>query len=177
MYYKNIKEPVSNFLRVVDYKSLFSNVKSNHDFIKYPVVKALTSYGFYWFKERKILLRRNVKVFRIVKEFQGPIHTDFYNKKGTEFAFNFVYEGNGEMQWVEDINGEVLFVNNKDDVYPVYTNVTSCNIIEKWNGSAALVKTDTFHRIVTQNEERYCLSFRTVFGTFPETFEEAAELI
>jgi hypothetical protein len=178
MYFKELDERFDNFLQIVDYKSIFSSTsKDVHKFILYPTDRVLTAQGFSWFKEKGFTLRNKVKIFKILPNCSGPIHVDAFENLGTKFAFNFVCSGHGEMQWVDNIDGDSYLINYNGECYPGIKNIRSFNIVERWPGASALVKTDSFHRVITTSEERYCISIRTVTGSFPKTFEEAVKII
>jgi hypothetical protein len=173
MYFKELDKRFDNFLQIVNYEPYFSGPVRDHDFILYPTSQALTARGISWFKDNGFILRNKVKVFKIISNYSGPIHIDAFDNIGTKFAFNFVYSGQGEMQWIDNIDGESYIIDNNQERYPGFKNIRSFDIVERWSGTSALVKTDSFHRVITTSNDRYCISVRTVSGSFPRTFEEA----
>jgi hypothetical protein len=173
MYFKELNKRFDNFLQIVDYEPYFSSLERDHYFVRYPTFQALTAQGISWFKDNGFVLRNEVKVFKINSNCSGPIHIDAFDNLGTKFAFNFVYSGHGEMQWVDNIDGDLCMIDYKEEQFPIFKNIRSFNVVERWSGTSALVKTDSFHRVITTANNRYCISVRTVSGSFPRTFEEA----
>ena len=148
-----------------------------HSWCSIPITDFLTEEGIKWFADRNLALRSTAFVFKIIKNFEGPIHIDSVGSVSAGFAFNFVISGYGSMQWVNNIEGNENVSYNNDSKYIMYNNVKSFDVTDTWTGNAALVRIDVPHRIISFDEERYCVSIRTQLGTNPKTFEDAVHMI
>jgi len=176
LYYKNLPRELLQFVKFIDAHNLLKGIYG-HNWIIIPTTNFLTSEGIEWFTNKKIFLRNTVKVFKIEKNFKGPVHSDAYGPFDVEYAFNFVISGQGEMQWVDNIQGTQKISNTNNSLYTIYTDVKSLDIIDTWNGDLGIVRVNVPHRVVTTNEERYCVSVRTIIGSYPKTFEDAVNII
>jgi hypothetical protein len=148
--------------------------RSTHYWNTWDLSMFFTKEGLNWFSDRGIVLQSFGNLFRAPANFEAPIHTDV----PSEFALNFVLEGYGEMQWVE-AEGEKeskVFVTENGGVYPYtrYKSISKVDVLDKWTGDMALVRTTNFHRIKTMEVDRICLSVRP---TTYYSFEEAARLL
>lgn len=171
MYYKELPKELLQFTKSIDYESLLKD-KTGHDWCTIPITHFLTVEGIQWFTNKKIFLRPKANVFKIVKNYQGPIHAELTS--GTEFAINIVINGYGEMQWINNIDATQYDSTVNGSTYTRFNDVRSFNIVEVWTGTAALVKVSAPHRVVSTDVDRYCVNIRT---SSPKTFEEALELI
>ena len=96
------------------------------------------------------------------------MHTD----QPFTWALNFVFEGHGELQWV-DIDADYIFTKHavmSGEIfrYKKYTTIRNISTKESWSGTSALIRVDLPHRIVTNNNHRISLSLvsRYTFQTF-----------
>jgi hypothetical protein len=171
MNYKDLPRELLQFTKPIDYQTLLKG-KTGHDWVIIPTAAFLTEEGIYWFTSRNIIIQKTLSVFKGVKNNQGPIHMDT-----RRFALNFVISGHGKMEWVGDIVGTetVSYANNANFVK--WVDVNSFNIIDTWSGDLGIVKIDTPHRIVTADEDRYCVSIRVTPGIGAQTFEQAVKEI
>jgi hypothetical protein len=127
----------------------------------------LSDEGIRWFSDKGFALQGSAALFRAPANFDSPIHRD------EPFAFNFVLQGYGEMQWVE-AEGDLEVNTYEYYTYERYKTVSRVNILDKWTGDIALVKSSIFHRIHTMEVDRICLSVR---ANNRLSFEEAARLL
>jgi hypothetical protein len=171
MNYKDLPKELRQFTKSIDYETLLKD-KSRHDWCNIPINDFLTNDGLSWFSARSIFIQPTALVFKIIKNHEGIIHLD-----NEQFAFNFVLSGHGKMQWVDNIIGNEILANHNGAKYGKYTDVTACRIIDTWSGDLGIVRINIPHRVVTTDEERYCVSIRTIQGTGVKTFEEAIEAI
>ena len=193
MNYVNLPRYIRDFLIPHDNLSELVPVVDGHKGISCPLTKFVSAEGIGWFKQQGIRLKSSIILFRARCNTEGPAHIDSPYIDNTSrpglhlYAFNFVLEGRGEMQWVEvaehtlkpfvrpvvDLAGTVL------DVYtgiPIVKQVSGSKItvLDTWTGDTGFVNIETFHRIVTTDVDRVCLSVRAYF-LFP--FEQAAKQV
>jgi len=189
MNYINLPSYVRDFLITHDNLSELVPVVNGHSGLFYPTTKFITSAGFDWFNQHGIELRPNCLLFRARCNTEGPAHID-----GTSLdlesqpiphvcAFNFVLEGHGEMQWVEvdeyttngDFKHNVPGTTTRAAVQIVkQVPGSKITVLDTWTGDTGFVRIETFHRIVTTDVDRVCLSVR---ACFPLPFEEAAKQV
>ena len=179
MNYINLPSYVRDFLITHDNLSELVPVVNDHSGIIYPTTKFITSAGFDWFNKHGIELRPNCVLFKAKCNTEGSAHIDgpMLDLESQPIphicAFNFVLEGHGEMQWVEvgeyTTNGD--FKNNKIVKQLPGSKIT---VLDTWTGDTGFVRIETFHRIVTTDVDRVCLSVR---ACFPLPFEEAAKQV
>jgi hypothetical protein len=168
--YFNLPSKFELFIKKFDYVSLAHN-KQKHDYVKLSTRLVLNEYGNIWFKKKGFKLQTIFLLFRIPKNFIGHIHYDNVTENHSKYGFNYVLDGQGIMQWVDDrVYQDIDYVNNK--------TVKDCFITDSWNGNMALVRTNTLHRVVNiGNTDRYVASFRTVDNSYPNSFEDACSLL
>jgi len=173
-----LPEELRKCIKQIDYKSLAPK-ESGHRWNYILLNDVLTLEGIQWFLSRKIFLRGDVHLFRLPKNSEGAIHIDGVesNEKVVDYAFNFVIEGHGEMQWIDNIVGTEDIYDLEYSNYVAYSNVESYNVIDTWSGDMALVRINVPHRVVTTDTDRYCISLRTLPHMHPTTFDEVVKLI
>jgi hypothetical protein len=171
-----LPEELKSYIKQIDYESLGPK-ESGHKWNYISIHDVLTVEGIRWFLSRKIFLRGDVHLFRLPKHSQGAIHIDGYDVDSLDYAFNFVVSGYGEMQWIDNIVGQEQVFDLDYSKYVAFNDVTSCNIVDTWDGDMALVRINVPHRIVTSDKDRYCISLRTLSHMQPKTFDEVAKLI
>ena len=176
MNYIPLPKEFAQLTKPIDYVNLLKN-KIGHDWIYIPITDFLTDEGINFFASKKFVLNEKITLFKCVRGTVGPIHIDTIVNSNNDYAFNFVLSGNGTMEWLSDIKGKCLISNANNGHYLVYKDVESCNVTESWSGDLALVKINLPHRVVAFDTDRYCVSVRTVPGSFPKTFEDAVNMI
>ena len=179
MNYINLPRYVREFLIKHDNLSELIPVANGHTGLFYPTATFITTEGFDWFSNRGIQLRPNCLLFRARCHTEGLAHIDgtsldLESQPGPHLcAFNFVLEGRGEMQWVEvgEYTTDGDFKNKK-----IVTQVpgSTTTVLDTWTGDTAFVRIETFHRIVTTDVDRVCLTVRALF---PSPFEHAAKQV
>lgn len=172
MNHKDLPRELLQFTKPIDYQTLLKD-KSGHDWIFIPTTDFLTEEGISWFTSRNIIIRKTVSLFKGVRNNQGPMHKDT-----SRVAFNFVLSGHGKMEWVSDIIGTVTisYANNTKG-FLKWADVNDFTINDTWCGDLGIVKIDTPHRLVTTDEDRYCVSIRVVPGMGIQSFEEAVKAV
>jgi hypothetical protein len=173
--YLNLPNKMENFLKKFNYINLTKDI-SNHNWKYIPVDFALTNKGKQWFVDKKIPLRKYASVFKIPKNFEGPIHTDMHQSEKTDCAFNFVLSGHGEMQWVKNLKATEYTFNFNGADYNRYKDIESFDISDVWTGNVGLVRINVPHRVVTTDTDRYCLSIRLEKDSSLNTFDELSKL-
>ena len=173
MYYINLPEYVKNFTKVIPHKDLLKHV-NGHDWCQILTKEFLTDDGIDWFLTKGIKLKSTALLFKIPGNFEGPIHSENHAKNN--FAFNFVIEGKGQMQWIENIQATTKPSTANNTNYTVYTDINSFEIADVWEGDIGLVRIDIPHRVVSYLE-RYCVSIRTVYDSAPKIFDDAVHMI
>ena len=175
--YKELDEDFLNFgIQKINYKELFdSNITTPHFWIDQKVEDIFTPEGLDFFAQRQIKLRETTRIFKLNAGITSLIHID---SEYYDAALNFVVEGDGEMQWCEvdgpAITGSYTQSNSFAGSYKAFTNYTTLKVIEKWNGKCAAVNISVPHRMIGGNQDRYCISVRTVQDQF---FKDVIELI
>ncbi len=173
--YINLPNEIRNFLKEFNYIDLTKNL-SNHDWKYIPLDIALTEEGKQWFFDKKIPLQNYALIFKIPKNFEGPIHTDTHVSAKTNCAFNFVLSGHGEMQWLTNLKATEYTYKFKGANYNRYKDIESFDILDVWTGDVGLVRINVPHRVVTTDTDRYCLSIRLEKDSSPNTFDELSKL-
>jgi len=181
-YYKSLSTDLKRFVKPVDHVELTSSIPmKKHGWVNVPLTSILTNEGILFFKSKGLLLNNTQQIFKCDSNMSSQIHIDDLL---THFGYNIVLDGHGEMQWISDIEGDRIeepTTNiSKSAVFPSrwvkWDNVKTYKIDEVWSGESALVRIDIPHRIVTKDVARYVLALRTLKGSFPRTFEEAAQI-
>jgi hypothetical protein len=162
IFYKDLPDnAASTFLKEIDLKQC--DHITTHNWILVDTDDCLTSEGKKWFKDRGIVPYNRSLLFKATANLEHPLHTD---SDVLSAGFNFVLGGKGEMQWAGDIEADIVSskksVPGYDFYFTSYENVKKLTVINKWHGSAGLVRIDRPHRIVTYSEPRYCLSIRPI---------------
>ena len=173
-YYKPLPEFINNFLiKPTDPISLVNGI-AGHGWTMYNTEQFVTKQGQDWFKKNQIIVNPTSQYFICTANTVGPVHTD-----QSGWALNFIFEGHGEMQWV-DIDADYII--NKHTVpsgetvaYKKYTTVRNMSIKESWSGTSALVRVNIPHRIITNNIHRICISLRSKHK-WP-TFDKMCQII
>lgn len=173
-YYYNLPFDIVRLTKPFDHK-LLAPRSEKHDWKIIWTNKFLTEEGIKWFSDRGFSLREGAHLHRVPGNTEGPIHTDATHEDQIHYAFNFVIDGQGIMQWVSDIEGNVNYINHNTKDYDQYFSVKSCKVIESWNGTAALVRINAPHRIIGYSD-RYTVSLRFQPPS-PKTFEEALDIL
>jgi hypothetical protein len=179
-YYKPLPEFINNFIiKPKDPSDLVKGI-TGHSWTCYNTEQFLTKQGQDWFKQHQIILTPTSQYFICDSNTTGSVHTD----QPFTWGLNFIFEGHGEMQWV-DIDADYIF--NKHTVpsgetviYKKYTTIRNISIIKSWSGISALVRINVPHRIVTNNSHRICISLRPTFPNSKykgQTFEEMCQII
>jgi hypothetical protein len=174
-YYKSLPEFINNFIiKPEDPVSLVKGI-TGHAWTTYDTNQFLTKQGQDWFKRHQIILTPTTQYFICDANTAGAVHTD----QPITWALNFIFEGHGEMQWV-DIDADYIFKrqtvpSGETFVYKKYTTVRNISINESWSGTSALVRVDVPHRIVTNNTHRICLSLRPKYKF--QTFDKICQII
>jgi hypothetical protein len=177
MHYKDLPRELLQFTKPIDYETLLK-YKFGHDWTYIYVNDFLTEEGLLWFSSRNFFLRKDVQLFKIVKNYVGTFHSDSYsNDNGIEFAFNFVLSGQGTMQWADDIIGNKVIVKHNNTSYEKYHDAKDFKILDEWSGDLGIVKINAMHRVVNKNQHRYCASIRVIPGLGIQTFDEAVAAI
>lgn len=172
--YLDLPSYLHNFVKSVDYKPL-CHVGEYHGWTYQPLINFINEDGINWFKSVGFDLPETLSLFRIPANYEGDIHTDINARtKHIEFAINIVLEGFGEMQWLENIKGKKYIAKQQDVGYISYSDVDSFDTIDRWRGDVGLVRIDHFHRIVSFDQERVCLSIRP---TAPKSFNQAQDIL
>lgn len=134
----------------------------SHNWTNIPTEEIFTPFGFNFFEDKKIKLRPHLRFFRCISNQSGSIHidSDLY-----DCAFNFVVKGNGKMQWVsleepEFRDGNYTQSTNSKGSFKFAPKYKSLIVDEEWSGECALVRINSFHRVVCGDETRYCVSVR-----------------
>jgi hypothetical protein len=189
MNYINLPKYVRDFVIKHDNLSELVPIINGHSGVFYPTTKFITTEGVEWFNNHGIQLRPNCLLFRARCNTTGIAHID-----GTKLdldsqliphlcAFNFVLEGHGEMQWVEVdkyiSDGEFKTQVPSTQVIasvPIVTQEpgSEITVLDTWTGDTGFVRIETFHRVVTSDVDRVCLSVR---ACFPLPFDEAAKQV
>jgi hypothetical protein len=177
-YYKPLPEFINNFIiKPTDPFELVKDI-TGHNWTTYNTNQFLTKEGQDWFKQNQITLVPTSQYFICNENTTGPVHIDH----PFTWALNFVFEGQGEMQWV-DIDADYVFNKNKvasgeTFVYKKYTTIRSISINESWSGTSALVRVNVPHRIVTNDTHRICISLRPDYSKYKfQTFDEMCQII
>lgn len=174
MNHKDLPRELLQFTKPIDYQTLLKD-KSGHDWINIPTTSFLTKEGISWFISRNIFISRTLTLFKGIKNHHGPIHID-----ASPVAFNFVISGHGKMEWISDITGTEIIgfsKSNNGNNFVKWVDVNDFNIIDTWCGDLGIVKIDTPHRIVTADEDRYCVSIRVDPGIGIQSLEEAVKAV
>jgi len=174
--YINLPESFKNFIKIPDNLTEIVPDFEKFNWIRSDTDLYLTKEGQAWFASKNLVIRPSVALFSIRANDVGEPHID-----NTDYAFNFVVHGYGQMQWVE-VEGDENSIFWSDDIggrvaYTSYENIKNINVIDTWEGTMALVKTGRCHRIVTSDSRRICLSIRMVTSRNPRTFEEIAKIL
>jgi hypothetical protein len=151
-------------------------ITKSHPWIDYPVNKFINPEGIAWFTNHNIILK-SALLFRAHANIIGPAHIDGLPNKPTNYGFNFVLEGHGEMQWLDVEKIEITSYTTLHNIKHTYAKSASdsnITVLDSWSGNAGIVKINTFHRIVTSDVDRVCLSVRP---SLPISFEEAVNII
>jgi len=176
--YKPLPEFINNFIiKPADPFALVKDIKG-HNWTTYYTRRFLNEEGWNWFKQNQIVLLPTSQYFICNENTTGPVHLD----DPVSCAFNFVFEGQGEMQWVDVLDGDVSYHTNivksgEKFVYKKYTAIRSINIQDSWSGQSALVRVNIPHRVVTGNKYRICLSIRPDPRVCQLTFDEICQII
>jgi hypothetical protein len=162
LYHKFITVPLDFNTAVVD------TIGTGHSFTNHPTSELMTPEGIEYFKQRGMVLDVLTGVFKLSKNFQGPIHSDI-----RKTSVNVVISGAGAMEWIGDIEGEITYNERKlkhgSIRYPIYTNVTSFKVIDTLltkTGDFFIARVDVPHRVVndSDSENRVILAFRIQNG-------------
>lgn len=165
---------LKDFVKDIDFKSL-SHQGDYHGWVYYAVEDFINERGINWFESRGFDLRGELSLFRIPANFRGDIHSDLNSKvKNLRYAINIVLSGTGEMQWVSNIQGTKTIFRQEGVSYLGYKDVVDFDVIDTWRGEVGLVRIDPPHRVITWDQERYCLSLRPIY---PLAFDEAKSLL
>lgn len=175
--YKLLPSFLNDFIHVPE--STIERLKDaiGHDWVILPTKDHMSEEGFKYFSDLGIILGERVPIFKAVHHLNGPIHIDPIASLG----INFVVGGSGKMEWLEcnyepTIN-EVQTLTG-DYIKTIRFKGTDNKIIDTWEsktGDIALVRTHTPHRIVTDAEDRYCMSFRIKLSAELSSFDEVLQ--
>ena len=174
-YYKPLPEFINNFIiKPKDPSDLIKGL-SGHNFTSYNTEQFLTKQGQDWFKKHQISLTPTSRCFVCDANTAGAVHTD----QPFTWALNFVFEGHGELQWV-DIDADYIItkhavLSGETFRYKKYTTIRNISTNESWSGTSALIRVDLPHRIVTNNSHRISLSLVSKY-TF-QTFDTMCQII
>lgn len=174
--YLNLPVEMKQYLKEFNYINLTKDIVS-HNWRYMPVDLVLTKEGKKWFFDKKIPLRKYASVFKIPKNFEGPIHTDMFEYDQTDCAFNFVLSGHGEMQWITNLKATEYTFNVNGSKHNQYKDIESFDISDVWTGNVGLVRIKVPHRVVTSGTDRYCLSIRLEKNSPLNTFDEISKLL
>ena len=172
MNYVDLPIEVKQFQIIPDNLEELIPNNGSHYWNTYDLSMFFTTDGLKYFKDKGFNLYPHGLLFRAPANTDTIIHTDV----PLHFAMNFVLKGSGEMQWVE-AEGEIenrIFVTESKQTYQFdrYKSVTKVDVIDRWAGDMAIVRTDMYHRVHTNEVDRICLSVRA--NTF--SFEKAVSL-
>ena len=173
--YVNLPNEIRNFLKEFDYIDLTKDI-SNHSWKFIPTYSVLSKEGKQWFVDKKIPLKKYASVFKIPKNFEGPIHADMDQSTKTNCALNFVLSGHGEMQWVTNLKATKYTFNYTSGDYHRYKDIESFDILDVWTGNNGLVRINVPHRVITTDTDRYCLSLRLENDSLLNTFDELSNI-
>ena len=165
LYQVELHQSIFKFVKFIDLDKL--KFENKHTWVSKPIEDVLTYDGIKWFQSKEIHLCPNALIFRIDAGHEGAVHDD-----GIEYAINFVLKGSGTMEWIDVIEGTKVEEHYKGLNYTSFSNLQNFKVKDSWSGSIALVRVNYPHRVVTTDNERYCLSIR---ATLPKTFDEVAE--
>jgi hypothetical protein len=160
IHYKDLPDDIaSTFLQDIDLAPVCN--RSGFQWVLVNTDDCLTNNGKLWLKDRGITVYEKSMLFKAESNSEHPLHTD---GDFLDAAFNFVLNKQGELQWAEDIEADVVTATNAVNKFTFtrYENVKKMTVIDKWDGSAGLVRIGQPHRVVTFSEPRYCLSVRPV---------------
>jgi hypothetical protein len=175
MNYKDLPRHLLKFFKPLDLKTLSKNIiTTGHSWRNIHLNDVIDSEGLLWFRERNIFLRETVFLFKATKNIQGPFHID---NGHSEFAINLVISGHGKMQWADNIVGNRIDSILNNSKYVKYENVTDFKLTDTWEGDFGIVRILTPHRIVTSDEDRYCISIRSEPKMGINTFDESVTSI
>jgi hypothetical protein len=177
IYHKEIDDNFLSYgIQHINYKELFDpKFITDHEWVNYPIVNIFTPDGLKFFSDRNIKLRETTRIFRLRAGIESLIHidSDYYDA-----AFNFVLEGQGEMQWVTmdgvESTGSYTQSNTDSGSYRRFVEFTNLAINERWSGKCALVRINSPHRVVGGTVDRYCISVRPTMDHF---FDDLVSLI
>lgn len=173
-YFHNLPSEIVRLTNPFDHRSLGPN-SGNHDWKVIWTSKFLTEEGINWFSDRGLFLREGAHLYKFPGNTEGPIHIDTTNPDQIHYAVNFVVEGYGVMEWLTDIEGDKYGTDYNKKHFDQYFSVKSFKVVESWNGTSALVRINTPHRVVG-NTDRYTVSLR-FRPPSPKTFEEALDIL
>lgn len=158
IYYKDLPYTVSDFVHNHDVTSIVNSMPYGHAWRWVDTAFFLTDFAKNWFHERGIILKVGAALFKADPHVVNGIHSD---SQVNDIGFNFIMSGYGEMQWVDPIGADEVYVDDKGTNYPTYVNASEIKILDVWTGTAALVNIKIPHRISTlSNVPRVCLSLR-----------------
>jgi hypothetical protein len=176
--YKPLPEFINKF--IIKPENPFDLVKDikGHNWTTYNTKNFITEEGQDWFEKNKIVLIDTSQYFICNENTTGPVHLD----NPCTVAFNFVFEGTGNMQWITVLDGDISYHTNivqsgEKFIYKKFANLRSINIDESWDGTSALVRVNVPHRVVTKDGHRICLSIRPDIRKCRLTFDEMCQII
>lgn len=150
---------------------------SGHGWLFKPTNDFFNDQCFDYFKERNLELTNETKIFSCPPNCLGSIHSD----APTEFAFNFIIKGHGEMQWLEVKEKGIIVhhqvVTGQKSQYRKFVDIDNIKILEVWKNNLGLVKVNNVHRIVTFDQRRICISLRLKPRYRNIKFKDMIELI
>lgn len=146
-----------------------------HTWAVFEPEELITNEGFEFFNNLGISLNRQMAIFKLEKDFTGPIHID---SPPQIFAFNFVISGEGVTQWV-NVDGDKFVCQYENKHYTSnpflrWDTIRDVEIIDSTDYSDILVRVDVPHRVVCGKEDRYVISVRPLWPC-PLSFEEIIE--
>lgn len=176
--YKILPDFVYNFAMMPQSTiDAMSHIKE-HSWVILPTVDHMTSEGIEYFKSKGIIFSKNVTCWKCNTNTIGPTHIDGIALIGV----NFVMKGKGNMEWIHSSVPPVMVANKiatgQTILAPTFHDLDALTVTDTWNsneGECAIVRVHTPHRIVTTNEDRYCLSFRLHLDHCSETFDQIVE--
>ena len=150
----------------IDYKSYFLESNTgNYYWVPVPLTDLVTPEGVQWFIERGMELSKKAAIFKISAGAIGATHIDNSLQK---IGFNFVMEGNMQIEWVDVTSPSHLsqyqigdYINPSPDV--IYPYPTIVEIKEVCTSTDAAIQVDSPHRgtnILGGNEDCYFISIR-----------------
>jgi hypothetical protein len=173
--YKDIPGLVSDFVIDRDFVPMVKDVPMGHGWRFVDTDYFLTEYAKNWFLEKGVILKKQAALFKADANNIWGIHTD---SKINDLGINFVWQGSGEMQWVELTDAEEFTIHENRVEFPGYRHATDTRVLDGWTGSCGIVNIKIPHRISTINSNipRICFSLRPDRTKCDMTFDKLYNL-